>query len=67
MADQAAIRLAFAKVHESLDELERELLSGPAPKRRAPRRRSTPKPTVEPSSEAVSSMRRSLRRLGVQA
>lgn len=26
MADQAAIRLAFARVHESLDALERELL-----------------------------------------
>ncbi len=36
MADQAAIRLAFARVHESLDELERELLAEPGPERACP-------------------------------
>lgn len=67
MSDRdATIARAVARVRESLDELELALgAPEKGPRRRTPRRRSTPEPTVAPSSEAVSTMRRRLRGMGV--
>ena len=67
MADAAAIRRAVVRVRESLDELDALLDAGELPKRQSPRKRSTPAPTVQPSTEAVGVMRRRLRTLGVRA
>jgi hypothetical protein len=63
----AAIRRAVVRVRESLAELDALLDGEGLPKRQAPRKRSTPAPTVVPSTEAVGVMRRRLRTLGVRA